>query len=153
MSSITGDEMIQLLTEKSNLYHSQNAQKWKVSSKTLKLFSITPEEMRRFWGLVILMGQIGKKNIKDYWSSDPTISTPIFPYTVSRHHFESIWQAWHFSHNNHRIHGGYSKLCPYMIILYRNLSQFTAQNKNCHLMKPWFHGGVAWNLGHTFQRK
>ena len=90
VSSIIGDDLIQLLTEQSNLYHSQNAQKWKVSSKTLKLFSITPEEMRRFWGLVILMGQIGKKNIKDYWSSDPTISTPIFPYTVSRHHFESI---------------------------------------------------------------
>jgi len=30
MSSVIGDHLIQLLTEKSNLYHSQNAEKWKV---------------------------------------------------------------------------------------------------------------------------
>ena len=34
-SSITGDDLILLLTEQSNLYHSQNAGKWKVSPKTL----------------------------------------------------------------------------------------------------------------------
>jgi hypothetical protein len=31
MSSVIGDDLIQLLTEQSNLYHSQNAEKWKVS--------------------------------------------------------------------------------------------------------------------------
>ena len=31
MNSITGDNLTQLLTEQSNLYHSQNAEKWKVS--------------------------------------------------------------------------------------------------------------------------
>ena len=108
VSSIIGDDLIQLLTEYSNLYHSQNAQKWKVSSKTLKSSNITPEEMRKFLGLVILMGQIGKENIRDYWSSDSTISTPIFPHTMSRNHFESIGQAWHFSHNKRRIQSGYS---------------------------------------------
>jgi hypothetical protein len=36
VSSIFGDELIQLLTEQSNLYHSQNAKKWKVLPKTLK---------------------------------------------------------------------------------------------------------------------
>ena len=36
VSSVTGDDLIQLLTEHSNLYHSQNAEKWKVSSKRLK---------------------------------------------------------------------------------------------------------------------
>jgi len=46
VSSITGDDLIQLLTEQSNLYHSQNAEKWKVSPKTLKWSIITPEEMK-----------------------------------------------------------------------------------------------------------
>ena len=34
--SIIGDDLLLLLTEQSNLYHSQNAEKWKVSSKTQK---------------------------------------------------------------------------------------------------------------------
>jgi len=64
-----------LLTEQSNLYHTQNAEKWKVSPKTLKWSNITPEEMRKFLGVIILMGQVRKENIREYWSTDPTIST------------------------------------------------------------------------------
>ena len=83
------------------------------------------------------MGQVKKENIRDYWSIDPTISTPIFPHTMSRNHFESIWQAWNSSDDSkHEIQGSYSKFGPYMNILYRNIGQFTAQNKNCHLMMP-----------------
>jgi len=37
VSSIIGDNLIQLLTEQSNLYHSQNSQKWKVSFKTTEV--------------------------------------------------------------------------------------------------------------------
>jgi len=96
MSSITGDDLILLLTEQS-LYHSQNGEKWKVSPKTLKWSNITPKEMRKFLGLIILIGQVRKENIRGYWSTDPTMSTLIFPRTVSKNHFESIWQAWHFS--------------------------------------------------------
>jgi len=36
MSSITGDYLIQLFTEQSNLYHSPNTQQGKVSPKTMK---------------------------------------------------------------------------------------------------------------------
>jgi len=99
VSSIIDDDLILLLTEQSNPYHSQNAEKWKVLSKTLKWSCITPEEMRKFLGLIILMGQVRKESVRDYWSTDPTISTPIFSRTMSRNSFESIWQAWHFSDN------------------------------------------------------
>ena len=57
VSSVIADNIILLLTEQSNLYHSQNAEKWKVSPKTLKWSDITPEEVRKFLGLIILMGQ------------------------------------------------------------------------------------------------
>ena len=56
--------------------------------------------MRKFWGLIVLMGQVRKKNVRDYWSTDPTISTPIFLHTKNRNNFESTWQAWHFSDNS-----------------------------------------------------
>ena len=46
---VSGDDLILLLTEQSNIYHSQNAEKWKVSPKTLKWSNNTPEEMRNFW--------------------------------------------------------------------------------------------------------
>jgi len=43
VSSFIGDDLMQLLTEQYNLYYSQYAEKWKVSSKTLKGSKITPE--------------------------------------------------------------------------------------------------------------
>jgi hypothetical protein len=52
VSSIIRYDLILLLTQ-SNLYHSQNVEKWKVSSKTLKWSNITPEEMRKFLWLII----------------------------------------------------------------------------------------------------
>ena len=55
--------------------------------------------------------------------------------------------------SKHRIQSGYSKFGPCVNILYRNLGQFTVQNKNCQLMKPWSHCGVAWNLQRTIQGK
>jgi len=61
VSSIIGEDLILLLTEQSNLYHTQNAEKWKVSPKTLKWSNITPEEMRKFLGLIILMDKSEKK--------------------------------------------------------------------------------------------
>jgi hypothetical protein len=90
VNTIICDDLIQLLTEQSNLYKRQNEQKWKMLPKTLKWSNITPEEMRKFMGLIVLMGQVRKESVRDYWSTDPSISTPIFPQTMSRNHFESI---------------------------------------------------------------
>jgi hypothetical protein len=75
VSSIIGEDVILLLTEQSNLYHAQNFKKWKVSPKTLKWSNITLEEMRKFLGLIILMGQVRKENRRGYWSTDPFFLT------------------------------------------------------------------------------
>jgi hypothetical protein len=61
VSSVIGDIHIQLLSEQSNLYHSQNPEKWKVLPKTLKWSSITHEEMMKFLGIIILMGQVRRR--------------------------------------------------------------------------------------------
>jgi hypothetical protein len=100
VNTIIGDGLIQLLIEQSNLYHRQNEQKWKMLPNTLKWSNITPEEMRKFMGVIVLMGQVRKEGVRDYWSTDPTISIPIFPQTMSRNRSESIWQARHFSDNS-----------------------------------------------------
>ena len=87
VSSIIGDDLIQLLTEQSNLYHSQNVEKWKVLPKTLNWSSITPEEMKKCLGLIILIWQVRKEVTRDCWSTDLTVSTPIFPYAE----YELFW--------------------------------------------------------------
>ena len=78
--------------------------KWKILPKTLKWSNIIPEEMRNYLGLIILMGQVRKENVRDHCSNDPTISTPIFPDNMSRNNFESIWLAWHFSDSSQQTH-------------------------------------------------
>ena len=138
VSLVIGDDLIHLLTEHSNLYRSQNAEKWKVSLKRLQWSNITLEEMRKFLGLIILMGQVRKENMRDYWSTDLTTSTPVFPRTMSRNRFESIWQAWHFSDNKQQtqVSGQLFKiliLYEYFVQKFRSLY---SPNKNCHLMKP-----------------
>jgi len=64
VSSITGNDTTQLLTEQSDLYCCQNSQ-WNVSLRTLKRSNITTEEIRKFLELIIMMGQVRKDNIRD----------------------------------------------------------------------------------------
>jgi hypothetical protein len=42
--------IIQLFTEQSNMYQSQNAQQWKVFSDFLKWSDVTPKEVKKFFG-------------------------------------------------------------------------------------------------------
>ena len=62
MSSVIGVDLIWLLREQSDLYHSRSVQKWKVLPGTLKWSNIMPEEMTKFLGLIILMGQVREEN-------------------------------------------------------------------------------------------
>jgi hypothetical protein len=71
-----------------------------MSPKSQKWTDITKAEMKKFLGLILLMGQVRKENLKDYWSTDPTIATPVFLQTMSRNQFQAIWQAWHFIDNS-----------------------------------------------------
>jgi Uma2 family endonuclease len=48
VNPVIGDELTQLYTDQSNLYHSQNAQQWKISPKTLKFYNITTSWMKIF---------------------------------------------------------------------------------------------------------
>jgi len=136
------DDLILLLTEQSNLYHSQSAENWKVSPKTLKLSNIIPEEMKKFLGLIILMGQVRNENIRDYWSTDPTVSTPIFSHTMSRNRFESIWQLWHFSDNRQQTQdsGRLFKIWPvyeYFVQKFRSVCSPKQELSLDEAMIPW----------------
>jgi hypothetical protein len=54
------------------------------------------------------MCPVRKDNVKDYWSTDPTITTPILSQIMSRNRCEAIWQASHF--NNSQLKNDSSRL-------------------------------------------
>ena len=55
--------------------------------------------MKKFLGLVILMGQVKRNALYDYWSTDISIETPYFSQVMSRNRFLQIMQSWHFCNN------------------------------------------------------
>jgi hypothetical protein len=55
--------------------------------------------------------------------------------------------------SKHMMQEGYSKCGLCINIFYRNLGKFTAQSKNCHLMKPSSHDGIILSSGCSIQRK
>ena len=79
---IFGNDFFELVASQTNLCHQQNEKSYK-KYKPLKWTDVTHSDMKKFLGLIILMGQI-KSHWKEYWSTDPLLETPVFPKIMMR---------------------------------------------------------------------
>lgn len=65
--------------------------------------SLTTDELKLFFGLIILTGHVRKSALRHYWSNDPVLSTPIFRQTMPRNRFLQILPYLHFENNENNI--------------------------------------------------
>ena len=60
---------------------------------------MTPIVIKKFIGLIMLMGIVYKPTIPMYWSIDELFSTPVFSEVISRTRFQLILKFLHFNNN------------------------------------------------------
>lgn len=87
------------LMNQSNLRRHSNMKKWSM---------LTSEELKKFFGLCIMMGNIQMPSIKLYWSRHFLYEHPLFGKVMSRTRFESILRCLCFygeaDNTSHRLH-------------------------------------------------
>ena len=57
----------------------------------------SPDEMKVFLAHLIVMGNLKKNSLQQYWSRDSILNTPFFSHYMSRNHFQNILWNLHIS--------------------------------------------------------
>lgn len=89
--------IFKVILEQTNLFQKQNPDPFHSNMAPWK--DVTVEELRIFLALTINMGHVRKCNVKDYWSMDPLLSTPIFRKYMTRNRYLQILRFLHFENN------------------------------------------------------
>ena len=149
------DNFYEMMVTEINRYHHQNVEKYVKKKKTIKWTDLTIGEFKKFLGLLILMGQIPKSTIDEYWTTDPLLKTPIFPKTMSRDRFKEIWRWWHFVNNDEMDESSdrLFKIDQFMTVWLKNSILYIHQEERFHWTKASYHGVEDWDLKFTMPRK
>ncbi|CAL1299320.1 unnamed protein product [Larinioides sclopetarius] len=98
-SLFIGDDLIEIIAKETNKYYLRMHHECNRQRKESKWVDTTVAEMKKFLALVILMGQVRKTILNDYWSTDPVTSTPFFAKVMTRNRFRQILWFLHFPDN------------------------------------------------------
>lgn len=102
------DEICKTITDQSNLYAEQV-----LGDKYVEWEKITVEELRAYFGFMVLMGLVSLPAIDDYWRRDPLLHYSPIADRISRKRFREIHRFLHFADNSSLLeHGdpGYDRL-------------------------------------------
>lgn len=77
----------QQVTEKDNYHHKKFEEKWE---------NTTPDEMKAYFALCVIMSQVRKPTIESYWSERSSIETPLFRKTMPFSRFTLLSRYLHF---------------------------------------------------------
>ncbi|XP_043473691.1 piggyBac transposable element-derived protein 4-like [Leptopilina heterotoma] len=120
--------LLQLIVTESNRYQIQNPEPYHAKMKAWE--PLTVEELRKFLALSILMGHARKGNLKDYWSTDPLLSTPIFREVMTRNRYLQILKYIHFQDNEEITDHPLKKVEPIIDYLQDKFSNTIIPGKN-----------------------
>ena len=109
---------MQKIVEENNNYQQQKAAA--NVENTAAWYNTNMEELYIFFATAVLMGLNQKNRIKDYWSTDKLITTPIFGELFTRNRYLSILRYLHFADNNTEKEGKLRKIQPIVENLRKN---------------------------------
>ena len=116
--SLLSENIMNVIAIETNRYAIQkDAPKWK---------SVDIPELYVFFAVTLLMTRVKKLNIKEYWTQDILLSTPVFGQTMSRNRYCEIHRYLHFANNEEvEAHNRLGKFGNILTVLKENFkSQF-----------------------------
>jgi hypothetical protein len=122
------EAMVNHIVEETNRYQLQNPVGERQNMASWKDTSLP--EMYSFLAIIMLTGILPKNRIRDYWSTDNLLSTPIFSQIFTRNRFQDILRFLHFSNNDLADADRLVKIKPIIIALKDKFSNCTNPTKN-----------------------
>jgi hypothetical protein len=92
------EEIFQIIADQTNLFASQKLTDIQ-SYRTDQWYNTNPEEIKRFFGLIIWMGIVNLPTIESYWSKEDGYNLDLPRKTMPRNRFEILLRFLHFSDN------------------------------------------------------
>ncbi|XP_037782728.1 piggyBac transposable element-derived protein 4-like [Penaeus monodon] len=96
-TSVFPEELFQTIMDETNRYVRQNP---RTPSSHMKGWEdTTVREVRSYVGLRFLMGLQSKRDQREWWSTDPLMSSSVFAKTMTRDRYDALTSALHFADN------------------------------------------------------
>lgn len=95
------DDFFTLVTTQTNLYAEQYiaSNDLPPSSPVRRWKPVEPSDMKKFFAIYILTGLVPKSRLKEFWSTDFLVATPVFGSIMSRDRYLLVLRFLHFQDN------------------------------------------------------
>ena len=96
------DDLIDLMVLETNLYDAQEIERHRPlrrNSRYKAWIKVDAEEMKKFIGILYLMGLVRLPTIEHYWNRDVMYNFEGCKNAMSRNRFQLILRFWHFANN------------------------------------------------------